>query len=266
MILQLLSFAQPGGNSNKCDMCGASTTYGEQLLTGTLDGVQVTKRTITANGCPNHYSVCTGKDGPPGCSAIGAEGTDTEAAEQDHVIDIPAYPVIASSTTDNECVMGATAIALNGVSIFNGAVNQQCELVVTDDATSEWTSFDMCAGHAASGNYHYHFPPSCLVAQANAQNPLSDGHSSQIGWAQDVFPIYGPLGPGGVEIRNCGSSGADEFYCQDACGGFEGELSGVDDYKYRYYITGKVGDLNSLPSFPNPDDADLYFPDRKSVV
>ena len=70
----------------------------------------------------------------------------------------------------------------------------------------------------------------------------------------------GPLGPGGVEIRNCGASGADATYCQDACGGYEGELDGVDNYKYRYYITGKVGDLESLPSNPKPDSEALYFP------
>ena len=72
--------------------------------------------------------------------------------------------------------------------------------------------------------------------------------------------IYGPLGPGGVEIRNCGASGAHATYCQDVCGGYEGELPDIDNYKYRYYITGKVNDLNSLPSNPKPDDLDLYFP------
>ena len=138
------------GSSSKCNECGADTTYSEQLLSASVNGVTVTKRTITANGCPNHYSICTGKDGPPGCAAIGVEGTDTEAEPQDHVIDIPAYPVIATSTTSNECELGIAAISLNGVSIFNGAVNQQCELVVTTDATSEWTSFDMCSGHSAS--------------------------------------------------------------------------------------------------------------------
>ena len=34
----------------------------------------------------------------------------------------------------------------------------------------------------------------------------------------------------------------------------------IDNYKYRYYITGKVNDLNALPSNPKPDDLDLYFP------
>ena len=74
------------------------------------------------------------------------------------------------------------------------------------------------------------------------------------------FHADGPLGPGGVEIRNCGASGAHPTYCQDKCGGYEGELPNVDSYKYRYYITGKVNDLNSLPSNPKPDDLALYFP------
>ena len=74
------------------------------------------------------------------------------------------------------------------------------------------------------------------------------------------FRADGPLGPGGVEIRNCGTSGAHSTYCQDECGGYEGELPGVDNYKYRYYITGKVGDLNTLPSTPMPDSEELYYP------
>ena len=99
-----------------------------------------------------------------------------------------------------------------------------------------------------------------MIAQANKEAPIAGGHSPQIGWAQDGFPIYGPLGPGGVEIRNCGTAGADATYCQDECGGYEGELDGVDNYKYRYYVTGKVGDLNALPSNPKPDSEALYFP------
>ena len=74
------------------------------------------------------------------------------------------------------------------------------------------------------------------------------------------FRADGPFGPGGVQIQNCGTAGADATYCQDACGGYEGELDGVDNYKYRYYVTGKVGDLNALPSNPKPDSEALYFP------
>ena len=57
-----------------------------------------------------------------------------------------------------------------------------------------------------------------------------------------------------------GATGAHATYCQDECGGYEGELDGVDNYKYRYYVTGKVGDLDSLPSNPKPDSEALYFP------
>ena len=66
---------------------------------------------------------------------------------------------------------------------------------------AEWTSFDFCGGHGrclandCTGDYHYHFPASCLETQIGK---LSDGHSPQIGWSLDGFPIYGPYGPDGV--------------------------------------------------------------------
>ncbi|CAN0201227.1 unnamed protein product, partial [Discosporangium mesarthrocarpum] len=34
----------------------------------------------------------------------------------------------------------------------------------------------------------------------------------------------------------CGETGADSTYCLDSCMGYEGELAGVDDYTYRYYL------------------------------
>jgi hypothetical protein len=76
-------------------------------------------------------------------TAIGAEGTATEATDQKKVVQIPANPVLASSVTDIECSMGAIGVALNGVSIFGGAVDQTCKKVETDNDASEWTSFDM---------------------------------------------------------------------------------------------------------------------------
>ena len=53
-------------------------------------------------------------------TAIGVEGTVTEAIDQKKVVDIPANPVLASSVTNIECSMGAIGIALNGVSIYGG--------------------------------------------------------------------------------------------------------------------------------------------------
>jgi heme/copper-type cytochrome/quinol oxidase subunit 3 len=56
---------------------------------------------------------------------------------------ISTIAILASSVTDIECSMGAIGVALNGVSIFGGAVDQTCKKVETDNDASEWTSFDM---------------------------------------------------------------------------------------------------------------------------
>ena len=150
-----------------------------QLSVFPCDGTHA-KRTITSSGCPNHYAVCTGK-GFGVCGGIGAEGTDTEATDQGKELEVPAEPVLATSTSDQRCALGPIAIAINGVSIYSGAVDQQCAQLDVTDQSSEWTSFDYCAGHAQNtGDYHYHFPPSCLLAQLG---DLADGHSPQIGWA-----------------------------------------------------------------------------------
>jgi hypothetical protein len=283
LILTLLGAARappPGSSDDSGDACaadGSSATYAETI--STAQGV--TKRTIVSAGCPNHESYCTGKPAnKPTCDEEGLKGDETEATDQDLNVDVPANPklldaddwaaVLADAATlpdaELDCEMGGIAYALNGVVFYSGAVGNKlndppCPQLDIDDATAEWISFDCCSGHSSgTGGYHYHFPPSCLIAQANKEAPIAGGHSAQIGWAQDGFPIYGPLGPGGVEIRNCGASGAHATYCQDKCGGYEGELPDIDNYKYRYYITGKVNDLNSLPSYPKPDDLDLYFP------
>ncbi len=285
LLITLLGTAHAALN-DACAEDGSSAAYTETV--STAQGV--TKRTIAATGCPNHESYCTGKPAnKPTCDEEGKKGSGTETTDQDLNVDVPANPKLLSdsdwaavladaatvpagsatetaTTSSLDCEMGGIAYALNGVVFYSGAVgNKQldppCPQLDIYDATAEWISFDCCSGHSSgTGGYHYHFPPSCLIAQANKEAPIAGGHSAQIGWAQDGFPIYGPLGPGGVEIRNCGASGADATYCQDKCGGYEGELPGVDNYKYRYYITGKVSDLNALPSNPKPDDLDLYFP------
>jgi len=263
LLMTLLGTAHAAAGDD-CRADGSSASYSETI--STAQGV--TKRTIVTNGCPNHESYCTGKPGPaPTCKDKGEQGSDTEAVEQDVNVDIPANPILKSSYEPGEldCSMGAIAYALNGIGFYSGAVafdsGGNCPQLDVADPEAEWISFDCCTGHSDyEAAYHYHFPPSCLLAQANKVAPISDGHSAQVGWAEDGFPIYGPLGPGGVEIRNCGTSGAHATYCQDECGGYEGELPGVDNYKYRYYITGKVGDLNTLPSTPMPDSEELYYP------
>ena len=70
VILSLLSAGICGGpngpsaSGQSCDACGASATY--------LESISNNIRTITTTGCPNHYSVCTGKQGITGCGGVRA--------------------------------------------------------------------------------------------------------------------------------------------------------------------------------------------------
>ena len=108
----------------------------------------MSKRTTTAAGCPNHYSICTGKSGTSGCGGLGEAGTTTEAAIQDHSLNLSASPVLRDSwgvdvTASNvQCSTDAVGVALNGVTILTGAVDgDDCTTFVdVDDITSEWIS------------------------------------------------------------------------------------------------------------------------------
>ena len=213
LLMTLLGTAHAAAG-DACEKDGSSAAYTETI--STAQGV--TKRTIVTNGCPNHESYCTGKPAnKPTCDEEGLKGDGTEATDQDLNVDVPANPKLLSDsdwaavladaatvpaatategdTSSLDCEMGGIAYALNGVVFYSGAVGNKlndppCPQLDIYDDTAEWISFDCCSGHSSgTGGYHYHFPPSCLIAQANADAPISDGHSSQIGWAQDGFPI-----------------------------------------------------------------------------
>lgn len=241
----------------QCDTCGGSSTYSEVIDSTSYD---FPVRRVYSSGCPNHYNYVTGRQACKNC--YGVEGDSTWSYEQaTHIAgyDIPAEPLLVSEADafDMEFKMGLIGIALNGVAFYGGAVDADGNLLDVQDDAGEWTSFDFCSGHASGfGEYHYHFPPSCLIAKLPS---FSDGHSPQIGWSLDGFPIYGPKGPNGVAMRVCSQSGADSTYCLDSCSGYEATLSGIDSFKYRYYITGATSDLESLPSHPKPEDADYPF-------
>ena len=200
-----------GSSGASCAADGSGATYTETITTAQ----GVTKRTIAATGCPNHESYCTGKPAnKPTCDEEGKKGSGTEATEQSLDVEVPANPKLlsasdwtavladaatiphtATGSSTLDCEMGGIAYALNGVVFYSGAVdnkmaNPPCPQLDISDATAEWISFDCCSGHSSgTGGYHYHFPPSCLIAQANKEAPITGGHSAQIGWAQDGFPI-----------------------------------------------------------------------------
>jgi len=126
------------------------------------------------------------------------------------------------------------------------------------------TKIDKCGGHVDDrGLYHYHIPPVCLIQQLTElqseqrrlvadESVVTDvvlrsdvKHSVQIGWALDGFPIYGPIGPNGILMKPCRFMTTEESavtdYCLDECNGLYGAFEGVDDYMYRYYISGEMG-------------------------
>ena len=77
-------------NGDSCDLCGTMTSYSE--------AISGDSRVITGNGCPPHYSICTGKGVVSGCGDVGEEGSMTEATEQCFEYTIPAYPVLRTDT------------------------------------------------------------------------------------------------------------------------------------------------------------------------
>ena len=287
-----------GGESSSssgtyCDACGADASYSETIDTsGTY-----AKRTIVSNGCPNHYNYCTGKDTGT-CGAVGAEGTGTEAYVQSYTFEIPAEPVIATEVdTTPECSTTTIGMALNGVPIYGGAVSADCDILDVTASDGEWTSFDFCGGHGrclandCTGDYHCmrwhglntrlgrlcllltcpshvsqprtgtdHFPASCLETQIGA---MSDGHSPQIGWSLDGFPVYGPFGHDGKTYghtsQGCVTDAANGDYCLDECSGLLLEDSTLDNFKYRYYFNGPLSDLVTLPTTPMPATSDYPF-------
>ena len=198
MLLGAAHAAPPGGGGGgggssgaTCAADGSSASYTESITT--KSGVSVRK--IVSTGCPNHESYCTGKPGAQ-CGDEGKQTTLVEGKEQSLSVEVPANPKLKSSFTAGEldCSMGTIAYALNGVGFYSGAVafvsGGPCPQLDVADPEAEWISFDCCTGHSDyEAAYHYHFPPSCLLAQANKVAPISDGHSAQVGWAEDGFPI-----------------------------------------------------------------------------
>ena len=126
------SSSSSSSSGTYCDMCGADATYTE-----TVSG---DKRTVSTTGCPNHYAVCTGKDGATvsndgTCGAEGNEGDGTEAFVRDLTFEIPAVPVIATEVdTTPECSTSEIGVSLNGVPIYGGAVSADCDILDVDDS------------------------------------------------------------------------------------------------------------------------------------
>lgn len=125
-----------------------------------------------------------------------------------------------------QCVGGEVGMARNGVAIFN-AVDAQGKDAVAHEVQ------DSCSGHPqGSGVYHYHGLPACLASTS------ANKHSSQIGWAYDGFPIYGPLGNKG---RYTSNSDLDICHGHSHTIKFNGEKVKLFHYHANYEYPYTVG-------------------------
>ena len=239
-----------GGSCNSVPSDACSTTGGSASYSETISGET---RQIRTGGCPNTNPLtnCLG-DNP------------NAAAEQDWVFDVPATPAFVASTYEASlagalslsALGGLVGMTVNGVEVrscYGGSKYGPCTDWESSAVLFERDTFEYCGGH---GNpHHYHNAPVCLLAQMGIED---DGSSPQIGWAADGFPLMGPRGPGGVQMKQCGQSGADATYCVDACGGFYGSWNGRDAFLYRYFMMGDDAVVLENPLSPEPDGS--FFP------
>ena len=127
----------------------------------------------------------TGGDGywPPG------PGCPTEQS-------VDAYFTLspeALSSTDDTCEtgLGTVGLLVNGAALFNWGDGQSYgdDLWYNLAPVAEQYDVDICAGHAANGEYHHHFYTSCL---ADTLEDDGTAHSPIYGYAADGFALYGP--------------------------------------------------------------------------
>ena len=211
-----------GGTTTTCNADGSTYSYAEATT--------ATTRTVNVNWCPNHY-FDQGNLNPN--FAVGSASTIT----------MPAAPMLEpTAQVDLSAQGGGVGVLFDGAMLYSpfaGAANPLTGY--SSSATAlEGNTFDKCGEHSSSNTaagYHAHVPPSCLLHQLGQ---TTTHHSPQVGWAPDGFPVYGPRTVGGNKIKLCTeASNTDTTYCMDACSGLEMELPEVDNFKYRYYISGE---------------------------
>ncbi|TYK66620.1 YHYH protein [Colwellia echini] len=103
------------------------------------------------------------------------------------------FPVTPTATTEVcENGLGKVGLWVNGSSIYNWGDGQSYNSEgswQTLAPVAEFYDVDVCGGHAANGDYHFHFYSSCL---AELVGDKGDEHSPIYGFAADGYPVYGP--------------------------------------------------------------------------
>ena len=106
---------------------------------------------------------------------------------------VPLKPIYSKTTTATTGV-GATAITINGVPLFNATKpsqnGDQSAYTAAGDPKVQG-ELDTCDGHAGRGDdYHYHAYPECMMKTVGSASALA-------GYVLDGFPIYGLNDPDG---------------------------------------------------------------------
>ena len=192
------------------------------------ESVSTTTRTVVTNHCPNHQYYDVNPN-----TAIAGSTTYT----------MPYSPVYNTAQQTSLASTGSiVGVAFSAGMIYSAYGGSQYGTVTgysNSAPYAEGDTFDMCGGHSSStsdASYHYHIAPSCLLKQLGQ---TSGQHSPQIGWMADGFPLYGPLGPGGVAMKTCTQTGNVQP-CTDDCAGYYADTG--DGYEYRYYVLGTFND------------------------
>jgi hypothetical protein len=264
-----------------CDISGKSSLYEEEIDMATRT------RIIRMNSCPNHYSICQNAQ----CGGD-MKTRSLKWFREIRVPLYPVLAEHPQDVTCTADMVGIASNGVGIFSPADGG-KQEC-LFFKNDTRSRFgrtpciagykgeglltcgdsmqlnrRQLDKCGGYSDefyhnqyfSGLYRYTSLPTCLLNQLTTNNSLTvppqslrKGHSVQLGWALDGFPIYGPTGIRGILMRRCGLEGAHPQICLDNCNGYSGRLPGVDEYIYRYYMTGNhtVTELNGNPGELRP--------------
>lgn len=107
------------------------------------------------------------------------------------------------ATTACETGLSSIGTWVNGVSMYNWEDGFSYENEgVWENVASEFELYDVdiCAGHAAGGDYHHHFSSICLMEQMDEDGA---GHSEIYGFAADGYPVYGPWHDTDVLAQSC---------------------------------------------------------------
>ena len=107
---------------------------------------------------------------------------------------IPLKPVYSKTITPTTGV-GATALMVNGVPLFNATKPSQNGNQSAYDPAADpklTGELDTCDGHSGRGDdYHYHAYPTCLVQTLVNLSHSTSAKNGLLGWALDGFGIYG---------------------------------------------------------------------------